>query len=102
MEEKVLIFIDSHFTEPINLDLVAESVGLSKCFLSRNFKKITNCGFCDYLNQKRVSNAIELLQNSDMSITEIALLSGFQSISSFNRIFKEITGYSPRAFRKCS
>lgn len=99
MEEKVMLFIDTHFVDPITLDSVAKSVGLSKYYLSRNFRKMANQGFCEYLNEKRVKEATLLLSKTTYSITEVALRSGFQSISSFNRIFKTIMGCSPKEYR---
>lgn len=99
MDEKVISFIDNHFVDPITLDSVAKSVGLSKYYLSRNFKRLTNQGFCEYLNEKRVKAATELLLGTNYTVTEIAMLSGFQSISTFNRIFKEAMGCSPKEYR---
>ena len=51
--------------------------------------------FSRYVNLYRVERATNLLMNTDMSITEIALSSGFQSIRSFNRVYLELTGLSP-------
>jgi transcriptional regulator GlxA family with amidase domain len=51
--------------------------------------------FSRYVNLFRVDAATELLQHTDLPITEIALQSGFQSIRNFNRVFLEITGKTP-------
>lgn len=99
MNKKILSYIDTHYLDPITLDSVANSVGISRFYLSRNFRKLTNCGFCEYLNQKRINEAIILLAETDYSITDVALRSGFQSISSFNRIFKDCIGCSPKEYR---
>lgn len=99
MKEEILFFINSHYMDPITLDEVADAVGLSKYYLSRNFKKMTDCSFCEYLNNKRVDAAAEMLTRSDNSVTFIALQAGFQSISSFNRIFKDVKGCSPKQYR---
>ncbi|MCI6995217.1 MAG: AraC family transcriptional regulator [Eubacterium sp.] len=55
--------------------------------------------FYEYLNQKRVAKAEELLITTDQSVTEIAMNSGFSSISSFNRTFKSLKGCSPTVYR---
>lgn len=99
MEERVLYFINAHYMDPISLDDVADSIGISKYYLSRNFKKLTTYSFCDYLNRKRVAAAVEMLLCTDTNITQIAMLSGFQSISSFNRVFHQVMGCSPKEFR---
>ena len=99
MEEKIIFFIDAHYAEPLSIGDVASSVGFSKYYVSRQFKKITNRSFCDYLNQKRIAVAQELLTSTEMSVTDISLQAGFQSISSFNRIFRAEVGCSPTEYR---
>ena len=56
--------------------------------------------FPSYLANIRVKKAASLLLNDDLSITDCASLAGFQSTSSFNKAFHDITGYSPRDYRK--
>ena len=98
-EEKLLFFINNHYAEAITLDTVADSLGFSKYYVSRQFKSYMHSNFCDYLNKIRTKAAAEMLRTSDYSITDIAMRAGFQSISSFNRTFKIIYGCSPTKFR---
>jgi AraC-like DNA-binding protein len=98
-EEKILFFINNHYSEAITLETVADSLGFSKYYVSRQFKSCTHCNFCDYLNKVRSKAAAEMLRSSDFSITEIAMRAGFQSIASFNRTFKSIFGCSPTKYR---
>lgn len=76
----------------------AAFMGLSKPYFSKFFRKISGMTFSQYLNSVKLKHAIELLQDqkSDLSITEISTQCGFDTIRHFNRVFKNITGMSPR------
>lgn len=92
-------YIDEHYMEEINLEAIAEQSGFSKYHFSRLFKQYTNFTFCDYLTYRRIKAAEALLVEPDLSITEIALQSGFPSISTFNRIFKQEKHCTPSEYR---
>ena len=94
-----LKYIDEHFTEKLSLEDIATKMGFSKFHFSRLFKKYTNNNFSDYLCQRRVKEAETLLMRPDIAITDVAITSGFASISTFNRIFKQQKGCSPSEFR---
>lgn len=94
-----LKYIDEHFTEKLSLEDMAIKTGFSKFHFSRLFKKYTNYNFSDYLCLRRVREAETLLQRPDIPITDVAITSGFSSISTFNRIFKQQTGCSPSEYR---
>ena len=95
----VLDYIDSHYTEELTLDDIADFSGFSKYHFTRLFKQYTDSTFYDYLSFRRIKSAEELLANPELSITEIALQSGFSSISTFNRIFKQKKGCTPSEYR---
>lgn len=92
-------YIDSHYMEDISLEDIASATGFSKYHFSRLFKQYTNYTFCDYLCYRRIKAAEELLAKADLSITEVALQSGFPSISTFNRLFKQQKGCTPSEYR---
>ncbi len=96
----VFEYIDQHYMEDIDLETVAKSSGFSKFHFSRIFKQITNSSFNDYLNNRRIQAAVALLSTSALPITEIALMSGFPSISTFNRVFRSIKHCTPSEFKK--
>ena len=83
----------------ISSELAAERAGISKGYFSRIFKDLTGLNYTKWVNMIRIENAISLFENEDMKLTEIAMQSGFQSIPSFNRVFKELKGISPREYR---
>lgn len=93
-------YISEHCTEDMTLDDVAGLVGFSKYHFTRLFKDFTGCSFYKYLNRKRIAHAERLLIDPEISITEVALQSGFSSLSSFIRMFKIIKDCTPTEFRK--
>ena len=78
---------------------MAEMAGISKDYFSRIFRSVTGLNYSKWLNLIRLEKAAELLADKDMTLTEIAMLSGFQSISSFNRVFHTEKGMSPGEYR---
>lgn len=97
---EVCNYISEHCTENITLDDLADLSGFSRFHFSRLFKQFAGMSCYDYLIQKRITHAEQLLIQPDVSITEAALQSGFGSISSFNRIFKNKKGCTPSEYRK--
>ena len=95
-------YINDHCTEDLCLDDIAERTGFSKYHFSRLFKQFSNVSFYRYLNQKRIEHAERLLINPQISVTEISLSSGFTSLSSFIRMFKQIKGCTPSEYRALS
>lgn len=95
-----IAYIHDNYALDINLDSVANIAGYSRTHYSKLFKEFYKLSFYDYLIDARVRNAGKLLKTTELSIAEIGESSGFSSSSTFNRVFKQETGYSPRDFRK--
>lgn len=98
---KVLIFAQEHFQEEISLHTLSQEVGYDYYYLSRYLKKNLHLPFSQYLTQYRITYACSLLRERDYTITEVARLSGYSCIRSFNDAFKKITGMTPRSYRSC-
>lgn len=96
----VMDYIDAHYMEDFTLDSVASAIGFSKYHFSRLFKQYTGFSFCAYICHRRIKVAEELLEQPDLSITEIAMQSGFPSISTFNRVFRQQKNCSPSEYRE--
>ena len=96
----VVDYIAENFKSNISLRDVAEAKGYNYQYLSRIFNHTFGINFKTMLNQYRTSHALELLRDSDLSLTEIAFESGFQSVRSFDHVFRESLGGSPKEFRK--
>ena len=97
----LLIYIDEHYADDLNLEDTAAIVGFSKFHFSILFKQYTNTTFYDYLCKKRITRAQEMLAEN-FSITTIAYQTGFNTPSAFCRCFKKHTGYTPSEFRNKS
>ena len=85
----------------MSLKEISKSLDIHPAYLSREFSKyFDNLSFGDYIRKLRIEKAIELLNNSNYSLTEIAYLTGFSDQSHFTRIFKSTTGKNPSTYRK--
>ena len=93
-------YINVHYMENLSLEEVAAVSGFSKFHFTRIFKQYMNMTFYEYLNSKRVKRAEELLYDKKMSITDVAMNSGFSSLSAFNRTFKTVKACSPSDYRR--
>ncbi len=93
-------YIKNNLTaEDLSQQTMADKAGISKDYFSRIFKSVTGTNYSKWLNMIRMEKAIELLSQDGMSLTEVAMLSGFRSISSFNRVFFEEKGMAPGEYR---
>ena len=93
-------YIEENITEELPLSRVAKAVHTSSFYFCKMFKKITGLNFTHYVSRVRVEKAKTLLQNPNLRISEIAFDVGFQSLTHFNRVFRNITGTSPTEFRR--
>ena len=91
--------IDTQFT--FDLKKISNDLELNPSYLSREFSKyFDDLNFGDYVRKLRIEKAINLIQNSNYTLTEIAYLTGFSDQSHFTRIFKQSTGKNPSSYRK--
>ena len=92
-------YISNHFSENLTLEEVASLAGFSKYHFARLFKQYTNSSFYKFLNQKRIEYAKSLLLDPELAVTEVAVQSGFSSLSAFLRMFKQLNLCTPTEFR---
>lgn len=97
--QRALEFIDDNYTAKINLEMVAGKACMSKYHFSRTFKKATGMTYQNYLNNRRVEKAKEILENGDFTITEIAFSVGYADVTHFGRIFKNVVGVTPSGYK---
>lgn len=100
--KKVFELLNTKYNEKIPLMKAAEVACLSETYFSRFFKKVTGSTYSSYLQKIRVEKAKELLINEDFSIIRIAFLTGFNTLSFFNKTFKKYTKLTPLSYRKNS
>ena len=92
-------FIHENYTDEVSLTLTARAAHISPVHLSEKFKQVTGIKFVEYVSRLRVERACEKLRDTSAPISEIAFEVGFQSLSQFNRAFKNLSGKSPSAYR---
>ena len=92
----VMNFIDANITEGVSLSLAAEKAGMSESGFSRRFLKVNGISFKQYLMEKKTQHAIRLMNTKNLKMIDVALESGFDSVSGFYDAFKKITGTTPK------
>ncbi|MFD4706654.1 helix-turn-helix domain-containing protein [Gottfriedia sp. NPDC058432] len=97
--KKIIHYINTNFYESITLQDVAQKFNISPSHLSKKLKKETGMSFNDNLNKIRINESKKLLLQSDKSILEIAVAVGFNYQNHFGKVFKQIVGVTPNAFR---
>ena len=95
----VMTYINNHYREELSLEDVAKFAGFSRYYFSRSFKRQTGYSFKDYLCQKRLQVAMDLLIRTNRSMRDVAIESGFGSVATFNRVFREKKGCTPTQYR---
>ena len=88
-----------NFTGKISLKEFGEQFHLSEKYISRYFKEHFHITLSQYITYLRLENAKQLLQDTDLSVTETAMQSGYQNVSYFIRSFKKAYGISPLKYR---
>lgn len=96
---RALQYVMRHFQQPITLESTAQALGVTKNHLSRIFSQKLHMRFPQYLHFLRMETAQNLLRNTDKSIITILYECGYESPRTFNRVFQESFGISPREYR---
>lgn len=96
---RVVEYIDNHYMEPMTLEDMSSALGYSYRYMSGVVNRFFKQPLPRVVNRYRVNFACDLLVNTDMEITQIALTCGFGSMRSFNRNFKTVMGITPRDYR---
>jgi YesN/AraC family two-component response regulator len=97
---RVILYMQDHLTETVNVQQLADMVYVSKSYLSRAFKQKTGLSLMEYLNSLRMEAAKAMLAASNMNTEEIAYRTGYHSTKFFYRAFRAYTGMSTREYRK--
>ncbi len=93
-------YIVQHIEEKLTLNDVAEEFCISPNYLSVLFSKYNEIGFSDFVNQSKIDAAKKMMADSGLKIYEISDILGFESAFYFSRVFKKVTGLSPRDYMK--
>jgi len=95
----IIKYIDENYNKKLSLDFLSNMANMNKSHLCRLFKKALNITIVDYINYVRVWNAENLLTTTYESILEISMEVGFSNLSYFNRVFKNLKGITPSAYK---
>ena len=92
--------VERRLAEKIELADLASIARLSECHFSRAFKQSLGLPPHRYLMMRRIASAAELIKTTDRPLTQISLEVGFSDQSHFTRVFGDITGETPRSYRR--
>ena len=90
---------NNYFDADLNLNTLAEHFHISPSYLSKKYKEQYQSSVIDYLYEVRIRNSIQLIQDTNMKVTEVAQMVGFPDSNAFIRIFKKITGITPGKYK---
>ena len=93
-------YLENNYMNEISLSDISEKANFSPCYFSRLFNSFTGINFKSYLSKVKIDKAENLIKTSDKSIIDISYECGFNSIRTFNRIFKSAKGCQPSDIRK--
>ena len=96
---KAISYMEKHFTENINMTIVANVVSVNYTWFSEKFKEHTGVNFNDYLKRMRIEEAKRLLEKGMYKTYEVAERSGFGDVKYFMKTFKTITGMTPKEYK---
>ncbi|WP_261163952.1 helix-turn-helix transcriptional regulator [Microbacterium sp. Marseille-Q6965] len=94
--------IDREYASPLDVEALARGVHLSAGHLSRRFREEYGESPYSYVMTRRVERAMALLRQTELSVTEVCLAVGAQSLGTFSTRFKELVGMSPSEYRRSS
>lgn len=95
---QIVDYCKNNFRENITVSAVAKAVFVSEGYVSRVFSDKLKIGFRAYINGLRLNYAVKLLSENNLTVTEVAFESGFSCLRTFNRVFFETFGCSPKKY----
>lgn len=95
-------YMQTHFTEPLNMAVVSNYVSMNYSLFSLLFKQYTGTNFVSYLQELRIREMRRLLETTDLRVNEIGRKVGFLDEKHFLKVFKAATGFSPTEYRKAN
>lgn len=93
-------YINEHFCDQLTLDNIIEVAHMTKTNFLTVFKASYQMTTWDYINIKRIDRAMRLLSSTDLTVIDIATRCGYNNTANFNRIFRKVTGITPKSYRK--
>lgn len=99
--EKIIRLINENIADPdLNVEFLANGVGMSRVHMHRKLKELTNQSARDFIRTIRLNQAAELLKNQKLTVSEVAYALGYTNLSHFSNSFREFHGMSPKEFKE--
>ena len=97
---KITGYLQEHYAEEISLETLAATFGYCPTYLSKMFRRYGRINYKDYLRSIRFEHALRELEETDLTIGEIALKNGFPNSQAFSRLFREKYGILPTEYQR--
>lgn len=97
--QQIQAYIEDHLDENLSLIRLSEIIHFNSSYISRMFKQVTGVNLSEYLEERRIRKAKELLKTHDYKIAEVGAKIGYHSPHSFTRFFKKAVGLTPQEYR---
>lgn len=98
--KKILQYLHRHFKESLSVEAISDAVGFNRYYISHLFKEVVGCTMIQYINLLRCNHAKALLSSGQYSVSETAVLCGFDNASYFSRTYKKHFGLLPKEAKK--
>ena len=98
--QEIYRYVEENYQEDVSLDEVSRRVSMTVPAFCRYFKRLTSKTFIQFLNEYRIASARRLLADDSLTVSQVAMESGFNNLSHFNRQFRALMGSSPTDYRK--
>jgi YesN/AraC family two-component response regulator len=100
LTQKAIEYIRRNLDGNLSLKTISSSIGVSTYELSRQFSKETDHNITEYISIQRINEAIYIMENQNISLTDIAYMVGFNDLAYFTKVFKKLKGITPSEYRK--
>lgn len=98
--QKALTYIDADISGNLSLSSISQALNISSSYLSTLFRKETGQTLTEYISQRRVKHAMHLLETTKLQVQTIAQHCGIMDVQYFSKVFKRITGKTPKEYRE--
>jgi AraC-like DNA-binding protein len=99
--QRLITFLDAHYTEDLHLEALQEHMHVSKYYLSKLFKEVTGVTIFEFLYRRRINQAkIEFVLDPGKTVTDVCFRVGFKHLAHFSRMFKQQEGVTPEQFKR--
>ncbi|MCM3783327.1 helix-turn-helix domain-containing protein [Neobacillus mesonae] len=97
--KEIVKYVEQHYADELSLQEIASRYHISREYVSRKFKQEYGINFSDFITEYRIERARMLMQNPHLKLVQIAQMVGFQDVKYFSKVFKKLTGISPKEYR---